>query len=186
LYVLYLCDSGYSSLGRADLNEIATEDGEGFEDDIPEEEDEEEVFDEKEVASKFIRVLTHEEENFFVVFVELGVATRNVQFLIVNDRTEIEMSYTVPRPVDGLFHQAGIESATKVAEAEDIFEVFYFAPSKTLTGKHEEILFKEDQVPTWMIFKYYLEEPMPQVPVKFNLNFSTFDSNNNNNNKKAT
>jgi hypothetical protein len=55
-----------------------------------------------------------------------------------------------------------------MVDAEETFEVFYFTPSKRLTGKHEELFYPKAK-PEWMIFKYSLEEMHEEAPMKFNL-----------------
>ena len=130
-----------------------------------EEEEDDNTFKEHEVAAKFIRVLTQEEGNLFVIFIEVGVEDRNCQLLITNERTEIELTYRIPLPSDELYQAAG--HATQVL-AEETFEVFYYKPTKRLTGKIDQIMFPLVD-PTWVIFKFTLEDPEIQQPIKMNV-----------------
>ncbi len=143
-----------------------------------EEEEEDYTFEEHEVAAKFIRVLTQEEGNLFVIFIEVGVQDRNCQLLITNEKTEIELTYRIPLPSDELYQAAGLH-ATQV-QAEETFEVFYYKPTKRLTGKKEQINFPLMN-PTWVIFKYTLEDPEIQEPIKMNVSSKNLNPPRNNN-----
>jgi hypothetical protein len=133
--------SRFSLLGKEDLNEIAEEDGLANEDEeeVDEESFGEEPFESLDVASKFVRVLHQEEANSFVIFIELGVTDREIQLMIVNEHSQIELSYKVPAPPDELFQAAGLHAT--LVDTEETFEVFYFTPSKRLTGAHEELFY---------------------------------------------
>jgi len=114
-----------------------------------------------------IRVVSQEEGNIFVVFVELGVGDREVKLQVVNDRTQLELSYKVPRAPDQMFQVAGLHATSAVVE--DILEFFYFNPSKKFSGKHEEIFYPNAEDPSWVIFKYLLEEPKEEEAVEMNI-----------------
>jgi hypothetical protein len=156
-------------LGRDDLNEIADDDGVAYDEGeaTAESEDESHIFDAAAVTSKFIRVVTHEEEFKYILAVEVGIADRNISLQIVNDRTELELSYRVPAPPDGMFQAAGMHAA--LASAEPTSEVFYYKPSMQLSGKHEVIYYPSQDNAEWVIFKYDLEEPRPDTPVVMNI-----------------
>lgn len=157
-------------LGKNDLDEIAISDGEPYLEDDAEDYDEVDTgYSEYEVASKFIRVFTQEEDNYFCIFLELGVEDRIVQLTITNENSEIELSYKVPAPADALILAAGLH-ATK-ADVEETWEIFYFRPTKLLTGECEQIPYPAT-VPTWMIFKYKLVEQKPNAPITANLHFT--------------
>src|ERR1041385_8501853 len=84
-------------IGKGDLARIAQEDGVGMEvEDLESMDSVDEAFEPLAVAEKFIRVLSHEEEEVFAVMIEVGVEDRNCQLQIVNERTEVELSYRVP------------------------------------------------------------------------------------------
>jgi hypothetical protein len=126
--------------------------------DEEEESDEAIAYNEYDVASKFIRVFTQEEEKYFCIFVELGVDDRTVQLTITNENTEVAV---IPPP-DGQL------DCTLQGDVDETFEIFYFRPSKHLSGECEEILYPAID-PTWIIFKYSLAEEHHQAPITRNL-----------------
>lgn len=119
------------------------------------------------VAEKFIRILSQEEEFVYVIAIEIGVNDRDIRLTIVNENSEIELSYRVPRPPDGLFQACGLHAT--LVETDETHEILYFRPSKRLTGQYSQIMFPSAENPQWVLFKYTLEEPQQSVPVSMNL-----------------
>lgn len=161
--------SSAHSAGRDDLNEIAAEDGITYENEESGEEggEDEDAFQPIDVAANFIRVLHQEEEYQFVICIEMGINDRDIHLEIINESTEIELSYRVPRPPDGLFQAAGLHAT--MAEAQETAEVFYFTPSKRLAGTHAKLYYPNEETAEWAIFKYDLEKPRKDTPETMNL-----------------
>ncbi len=159
-------------LGQDDLAKIAAIDGEPLpdEDDYDIEEDTEEEHKHYELASKFLRFFTHYDNDFFYVFIECGVK-RDFTVRPVFERTQIELSITIPKPEDDLFHFVGISKATEV-DIEDTEELIYIEPPRKLSPKKEEKLFyPNNEIPLYVIFKYEMEIPTddPEIPVHIDL-----------------
>jgi hypothetical protein len=111
-------DSSSQSSWQNDLQRIAKESGQALEEN--EIEDEEEIGEDSEdehrlyeLTSKFLRFFTHADNDNFFVFIECGVQ-RDFTLQPVFDQTQLELSITIPKPEDDLFHFVGISHATDV------------------------------------------------------------------------
>jgi hypothetical protein len=85
-------------------------DGEPFvvEGDEEEESDDAFAYTEFDVAAKFIRVFTQEEEKYFCIFFGTWRGRSNCATDDYDENSEVELSYRVPAPEDGLIAAAGL------------------------------------------------------------------------------
>jgi hypothetical protein len=115
-----------------------------------------------EVAGKLLRFFTHADDDYFYLFLECGVK-RTFHVKPIYEYTYLELSVTIPKPPDALFHFVGIEQATDV-NIEATEEIIYIHPPRKLSTKREVRLhYPSDAKPLFTIFKYEMEVAVDPV-----------------------
>jgi hypothetical protein len=166
--------SDQSTGWQDDLTRIAREDG-LVNEEIDAEEAEESSSEEErlhyELASKLLRFFTHNDEDYFFLFVECGVK-RVIHVKPVFDSRQLELSVSIPVPDDALFHFVGIKHATDVT-IEPTEEVIYITPPRKLAAKSGvKFFYPSEKKPLFVAFKYEMEVPVDPEEAKVNVDLT--------------
>lgn len=179
-FSLFLTD--LKILGQDDLLKIAREEGEALpeeeQDYFEEETDTEEERHHYEIASKFMRFFTHNDQDHFWLFVECGVQ-RTIHVRPVFEHTQLELTIEIPAPSDDLFHFVGIKRASEVA-VEATEETIYIEPPRKLSTKKEvKYFYPNAKTPLFLVFEYEMEIPVlvEEVEVKIDNSNLFFNAN---------
>ena len=155
-------------LGYDDAKDIAREDGMALVDSEYEEpEISEEEYEERELAGKYVRYFTMDDEDTFAIVAEAGL-NRSFETLVSDDRASVLLTVRIPIPPDALVQAAGYHAAT--VSLSNVDETFHI-PAPRLIAKKEDgsekkvIHYPNQQTPLWYIFKFTLSKSFVESPL---------------------
>jgi hypothetical protein len=136
-----------------------------LEDDISTQDDLDDEFD---IVSKFIRIIPHSDDQYFYLFVEHGV-DREYSAQLNSDHTQVKLTIKIPDPPDELFHSVGIHNAYKVVELQeytDVNHTFSFALPQKVVANPTLTSYPSEDAPLWMIYKYEIAKEVVESLVE--------------------
>lgn len=130
-------------------------------------EDEKEEFDEFRYVSKYGRVLTASDENFFVLFVETNL-NRRITVVPNSNHDGVILTLFIPTPPDELIQEAGFHAVEM--SFNHVEETFNIPTTSKITKPDKPIYWPNQETPLWIVFKFPFLIEQEDIPLIINTN----------------